>query len=270
MNRRFFTKPGDSLLLSHDPIEAAIRTQRVIHTLGLDISDVVVSPLTRLPIPMNSGVLPRDGKPSSRPRPRDTNATSMWLPFWWLPSSASSRLELDNGQPENINTMAVRLALELEASNLYDPLTGLWVDVLEPLGIDTTDQDGIDRVEMWLEGGFDAVLNKLNDERIAVSSHGRSMLDSALWLQSRLYPVVWHDGADSLMETLDEILPSGEFDALEPIVDAASVWFRGCDEWSDDPFEESLEGALALRSRLQHVVEKYEGANENLVDALLT
>lgn len=260
-DRTFFTEPGDSLLLSHDPIEAALRTQRVMHSLG--VSNVVASPLTRLPLPFNGGRLPESG------RPRSINPSSMWLPLWWLPRTTTALWLLDDGQTEGTNVMAVRLCLELEASGLYDPITGLWTDVLAPLGIDTTTEDGVRRIQKWLDGSFDEVLDILDEKGVEVSGQGRSILDSALWLQAPLYRCAWHDGALSLVDTLDEVLSVGELAAIRPIADVASTWFRGCDEWTDVAFKASLSSVLALREQLRTIVDSYADANIELVSALL-
>jgi hypothetical protein len=254
--RRFFTAPGDSLLLSHDPIEAALRTSRVMVRLGVrNGNHVIASPLTRLPLPDGAG--------------HDVAAESLWLPFWWWPPSIAGWQQLDNGDFEGTNTRAVRLALELEASGLYDPVSGLWVDVLKPRGIDTTTEDGVSRIETWLRGGKDPTLSELERNGLDVAFQGRSALDSALWLQQRLFHCAWHDGAEALLDVVDTALSEKELSAVHPVSQIASVWFAGCSQWDDFTFHPTLKGVLTLRSKLRDIVDAYADANAGLVNALI-
>ncbi len=250
--RTFFTEPGDSLLLSHDPISAALRTQRVIHALGT--REVVASPLTRLPIPTNK---------------MNASAASLWLPFWWLSKDVIDPMTLDDGSMEGPNTRAVRLALILEDSGLYDPSTGLWTDVLASRGIDTTTQDGVDRVQAWLDGDDDEALSELDETGLQTPNYGRTMLESSAGLQDRLFRCVWHDGAVSLLDIVDEMLTEGELASVRPVADIAATWFQGSGHWEDRPFKASLQGVLALRTQLRELVDAYDDANASLVYALL-
>jgi hypothetical protein len=266
--RRFFTSPGDSLLLSHDPIETALRTQHVMKKLGLSgSSDTIASLLTRLPLPYNAGRRIGGGETASL-RPRG-NAASFWLPVWWFPSEIATRRRLDNGDTEGMNTQAVRLALELEASGLYDPESGVWIDVLESRGIDTTTDDGVARVQAWLDGGNDRVLSELERTGPDVEFQGRSALDSALWLQRRLFHCAWHDGAESLLDVIDAALDENDITVVRPVAQIASTWFMGCEQWVERPFNPTLKGVLALRGQLRKIVDVYADANVELVTSLL-
>ncbi|MGN7187543.1 hypothetical protein [Microbacterium enclense] len=80
----------------------------------------------------------------------------LWHPLAWLPYDQATRawVQVADGEwvQETEREWAVRLAWELTATGLYDPVRG-WVDVLALHGIDITSPEGQARISDWVAEG---------------------------------------------------------------------------------------------------------------------
>lgn len=155
--RPYQSEPGDSLLLPGNPIEAGFTYGHYQRATGVPHEDLVSSTLVAVPIP----VRPVEGF-GETPRWRGARAELMWHPLMWLPGEVTTRAEFD-GRRETLDEFAVRVAIQLTDSNLYDPATGTWLDVLAIGGLNVDDPADVERVRLWLGGAPDSLLGGLED-----------------------------------------------------------------------------------------------------------
>lgn len=156
VRRPFLLETGEQLLLSPNVLDSAARFVQFVEQSGLDAGDVVSDPIVAVPLPVYyqggrfSGVTP----------------DLMWLPLFWLPESIGLRFQVieDEGQEPRAETdveWAVRVALELQAANLYSAENG-WVDVLALFGLDIENPVDIARIEAWQRGSADQTLDAID------------------------------------------------------------------------------------------------------------
>ncbi|WP_062379252.1 hypothetical protein [Demequina pelophila] len=155
------TEPGDRLV---QPVDLAAQERRASfiesHT-GMRVdrgggrrgaSPLYLSPVVSLPLPQAGrgwDALQRTGR---------RVASTLCSPLYWLPAEL-----FIGGDPERCRDEdALRAALAILRSDLYDPVDGVWLDVLAPLGIDVRQPDGLARVARWDAGGRDLALDGLD------------------------------------------------------------------------------------------------------------
>lgn len=141
--------------MSTSPVEAAIRFGQMADALGIPVDALMSSLLCSIPLP----TYPLDF--TGRRRWAGVNASAMWHPLLWLPDRVAKRYQMseDPGDIESDDRWAVRVALELSASGMYDDVSGTWLDVLAVIGLDVNDATDQARVQSWLDGVPDALLD---------------------------------------------------------------------------------------------------------------
>jgi hypothetical protein len=135
----------------------------------------------------------------------------MWHPLFWLPKNLSDRYLLTHpDDPDQIlETDAmwmVRVALTMEASGLYDPETGGWVDILDTVGIDIEKRADRDRIQQWQKGGVDDLLDSIDLGPYLSNSNPEKSdwaLEMSILLQEDLRAGSWCLLATDLLETID-------------------------------------------------------------------
>lgn len=194
--RALITEPGTHLLLPTSIFDVQQNFTAFIEWSGLTPEQLVISPLSALPLPAYSAI------PEGRRRWPGVRPEAMWHPLMWLPARLTSPRII---QTEGTNTTwretpdewTVRTLLEMtdtvpvqidnawwvllydfagrrfvrpaDAGDnhlvpMYDPATGTWLDVLSTVGIDVDDAIGLARVEAWLEGEPDPALDSIDLE----------------------------------------------------------------------------------------------------------
>ncbi|WP_114906728.1 hypothetical protein [Ornithinimicrobium murale] len=192
--RPYQSEPGDSLLLPGNPIEAGFTYAHYQRATGVPHEHLASSTMVAVPIP----VRPEDGF-GETPRWPTARPELMWHPLMWLPHDVASRAEFD-GRTETLDEFALRVAIQVTESSLYDPASGTWLDVLAVGGLDVDDPADVERVRLWLSGGPDALLDGLS-ETVG------NLLD--------MRPEVSPELADHLEMTLDELQTArDEYDPL--------------------------------------------------------
>lgn len=209
--REFLLEPGEPPLLSRSPIVAGERFGRFCQVTGLDPGDVSSSPLAAFPAPRYRG-----SYPGGRRRPPGVRAEAMWHPLMWLPRRLGGRAVLErapDGTPtlvENTDEWLVRVGLEVGVSGLYDQASGGWVDVLALHGLDVADPAVLERIERWLAGGDDEVLDGVDlEEHLAVQRDPWWSLVLATELVPLLTECAWALGAQALAESVDDLVLDG-------------------------------------------------------------
>lgn len=206
--REWMTEPGEPLLLSRDPIESVIRFGQFSEQTGIDTDSVYAGRLVAIPLP----IYPETWAPGTR-RWGGTKAQMMWHPIMWLPTYTTTRQNLPSDRaegtsPETDDEWAIRVALELTASGLYDDATGTWLDVLATVGIDIDRPEAQARVAAWLSGRSDPELDGIDlSEWMTDPEDPDWASHSAAGLLPDLLQFSWALGADSLLAVLDS-LPS--------------------------------------------------------------
>lgn len=172
--------PGEQLVLFHhiDPVAFFERIRWFREATGLADEQVVASLLCGVPLP----VAERDdlGLISRWP---SASADVLWLPVFWLPEALALRYTVQTEDGERIESddeWAIRVAIELTGSGLYDPETGTWLDVLAAHGIDKDAPDTALRVAAWLDGEEDEVLDNIDLSSYFTLIDGQSMHEAAL------------------------------------------------------------------------------------------
>lgn len=254
--RPFLLDPGQSLLLTSDPVRAAINYGLFKNETGITSGDdLVASRMSPTPLPTNAG-RPADG---SRRRVAGLRAEAMWMPTLWLPPDVTRRrrFQISGGEvisvPVDAPTTAgvyweseelwvIRLCLELSESGIYDPYTGTWLDTLGLIGVDIDEPRSVARVQQWLDGGPDAELDLLDSglELGAILSDDADpgwALSSALAMYDQMLECSWALGADSLADVardlLSDIADNPDVDPddcqfmLEMLCVIGPTWFAG-------------------------------------------
>lgn len=155
--RPYQSEPGDNLLLPGNPIEAGFTYAHYQRATGVPHENLVSSTLVAVPIPV-----PPHGGFGESPRWDGVRPEMMWHPLMWLPAHVTARAEFD-GRRETSDEFAVRVAIQLLESNLYDHVSGTWLDILAVGGLDVDDPADVERVRLWLAGGGDSLLDSLSD-----------------------------------------------------------------------------------------------------------
>lgn len=254
--RPFLLHPGQSLIAAGDPIQAALDYQVSAEALGISPDHLMASRMTAVAIPENSG------RPANRSRRRweGTRPEMMWLPLLWLPHRLASRYRfqvvdgevfaIDPSSPraENVLTKpavgfevytetqdlwALRVALEIEASGVYDTDTGTWFDVLAYIGINVDTPNHLARVQRWLDGADDNDLDLLDtglelDRLITDQRDPTWALSSALSMHQSMLEGVWARGADSLLGMTDDLAVSIMSGEVTKVAQAKSILSTVC------------------------------------------
>lgn len=199
---------GEPLLLARSAIETAVRFTAYAGESGLPRPAVLSTPLCSMPLPIYTDFGTRDdGK--RRRRWEGTRPEYMWHPLMWLPPRVAGRYQLDDPRTgesrlEDDDLWAIRVAFELTASGLYDPITGTWFDVLHTVGIDIEEPADVARVERWLNGAADEDLDSIDLSGYLDIDPSNWALETALALRDDLERASWALIADDLLTLADE------------------------------------------------------------------
>lgn len=219
--RPLLIEPGEPLLLSRNALDVLVRRTGWIEATGIDEAHTFSTPALCIPLPLYEANWPERGLR----RWAGTRASAMWHPLMWLPRSLSHRgtirtVEEDGTTIETVEPLdvwALRVALELFVSGMYDITTGGWVDILATVDLDIDDPADEARVQRWLEGFPDPVLDDVDLSPWFHNADNENWaLQAALDLRDFIIPASWAAAADSLYEYLDTLYSTeGELDDAE-------------------------------------------------------
>ena len=171
----FLTEPNETLQDLIDPLERIQRSDTFVRLTGLDGVNMINTPLLTIPIPRyySQGYGEGGGR-----RWAGLNPAAMWHPLMWLPKNITERYAhaanlidptlSDDDETEVIESddlWATRMAMELTVNGFYDAATGLWRDILDMHGLDRYQPETLQRVERWLDGQPDEVLDSIDLSR---------------------------------------------------------------------------------------------------------
>ena len=229
--RTLCERRGQGLLLASSPLAARITLSRYADAFGLAEDEFVSSPLCSVP-------LVRFGPDGRLASGRTPAPEAMWHPLLWMADPRWRPQRGANGQMEREYAWAIRVALELAASGLYDEASGTWLDVAALAGVDVGTGDGRERMAAWLGGAEDRDL-----DRVDLSAYVANLADPHWALRAAretgddLVICSFALGADSLLGDLLAMGFSGQVqkrshalggDAvaiLRSVADVGRAWF---------------------------------------------
>lgn len=210
VRRHLLPEAQESLLLCMVALDVPFRFEEFAGITGLADQAIYSTPLLAVPIPRYFDI------PEGQRRWKGVNPAVLWHPLFWLPPRVADRYELsdDDGDTEleDDDTWAVRVALEMTLSGLYDPADGSWVDILHLAGIDITTVASQARVRAWLNGAADSVLDAIDlSDYLTVNDDPDWAIGSAM----QLLPIVRGASASVIAASLHAMV---EADQLYPAI----------------------------------------------------
>jgi hypothetical protein len=164
--RPFLLAPGQSLIPSFDPVDTTEKFGAFVTLSGYPYDCLLATRMTAIPLPTE-----QRWRGNS-----EVKAAMLWHPYFWLPKEVIERKTFriaDDGEvsagvdgpgdvyEEDALTWGIRVGVELMASGIYDDDSGTWVDVMDLVGIDIDSENGLTRVQRWLNGAVDQDLDLL-------------------------------------------------------------------------------------------------------------
>lgn len=217
IRRAMLAEAGEPLLMSTSALSVMVRDGDFSELTGIPSAAIMSNPLCAVPLPLYSRI------PEGRRRWEGTRADAMWHPLLWLPSRLAFRYDIsiegDEGEAflESDDVWAIRMALELSTSGLYDPESGQWVDILHTVNIDVDNPTHVARVQNWLDGAPDEDLDAIDLTEYLDLPDRDWALESAIALLPELRQATWALMANDLLSTLDDSLDPANPQSLETI-----------------------------------------------------
>lgn len=211
--RLFLAEPGEQPILTRDPIEYIERFDRFVEATGIVPERVLSTPLVNVPLPVAM-----KAQDDTIQRWSGIDPAMMWLPLFWLPPHLALRYKYrvidpetggDSGdfQIESDEVWAMRVMLELTYSGLYSPVDGTWGDVLSFYGLDVENPVDQARVQMWLSGNPDEVLDSIDlTDHILNAEDPEWALVAARHLADTAVPAQWSLSAGGLLVAISQQL----------------------------------------------------------------
>lgn|GEM_PF-5880815 len=253
--RAAYLRPKQPIVTSLVPIEHA----RIWCEFSVDTGiDRLVSSIM-CPVPIPEYPLPR--------RRPGAKANMLWHPFLWLPAHIAERR--NEAEVADDDLYALRVALEVDATGLYDRHSGTWLDVCSTVGVDLDDPNGIARAQAWLDGAPDPAFDDIDltdwthNPQDPFWASDVAAANLKLWSE-----VVWYEGANFQAETVaqlasDTTIPAEELQGfLAALAGVSAAWFErvppiGSSRLPGRPslvleaIEERLKGAVLPESELR-------------------
>lgn len=195
--RTFLLESGEQLLVTRDALIAAERLTDFVTESGIAPELTVADPVTAVPLPVHTRGQRFD----------DVNPTALWNPLFWLPESLALRVRIRENdtaepRPETDAEWAIRIALELASSGLYDPATG-WVDVFALYSIDPDNPDDLEAIQAWQAGLPEERLDVIDLSKHVTFSANNEAFHSAQEMYPLLMSAQWAYTASSLLVAVE-------------------------------------------------------------------
>ena len=204
---------GTHLLFCTSAWQLAIGYADFVDYTGLRDDQVFSAPVVATPIP-------RYAEQVAGRRWAGVAPEALWHPLFWLPERVWRRRVIEDlVEPEQV--WAVRVCLEVQAAELYDPDLG-WFDVLAETGIRTGDSDDMVRVLAWLNGAGEPTLDDIDLEDRLLDDDGDWAADTASGMTGAFQGRAWAVIADELLGYLEE-QPSSTAEAAEQLRTVAQL-----------------------------------------------
>lgn len=269
--REFLVEPGSGVALSPDIDNYLDRRAQFIQLTGLSPSDLVSSPLVRIPIPQ--GMKDPHGVPL---RWDGVKPEALWHPFFWLPASVALRARVvDEDGRERIESdeeYLIRVIVQCVQAGLLEVDTGTWLDVPSKFGIDVDDPDTRARLVRWEQGAEDPLFDRIDIEPLFAGCDINSDIVRNATGQTPLYVLAqWAYTSEHLGRTISDLQEDDRDLGIEPEVQrartlqalaTAHLGFSGGDLIGDTETLRQIEHLMAS-------LEQHEGSDIDLIHAQL-
>ena len=221
--RAMLTEAGEVLLVSTSAMSVMVRDGDFSEQTGIAADAIMSNPLCAIPLPIYSRI------PEGQRRWSGVRPEAMWHPLMWLPDRLAFRYDIsvegDDSAPflESDDLWAIRMALELSTSGLYDAESGEWVDILATINLNVENPADLSRVQAWLDGAPDEDLDAIDLSNYLDLPDREWALSSAIALLPELQPASWALMANDLLAVLDDALDPDESQDLDTIRAVSSV-----------------------------------------------
>lgn len=200
--RRHLTNEGEPLIVANDAMAPVTRYAQWRDETGLGDDRIINGTLCVVPLPKYIS-LAEGTRQFAGVKPE-----SLWHPLFWLPPRLTKRYNMPNGtggfEPESDELWGLRIGLEMTTSGLYRPDDG-WVDVMSLIGLDVENDVDLARLEEWLAGEPDDLLDTVDLEPLLYKGDGDdAMLISAVGMLEILTEQQWAMVANSMLMMLWE------------------------------------------------------------------
>ena len=205
----------------------------------------------------------------------------LWHPLFWLPRRLAGRYQIaEDGELESDDAWAVRVALELTISGVYEAASGTWLDVTSGVGVDVGTPEGLRRAADWLAGRPDPGLDAVDLDGLITDTKAPDWAASAAHeMLPGLHQASWALGADSLLDVLDGLaddVEQGEMTELAAVAQVAStvaafgaIWAAGAPGQNGESPAQILSSLEAVVAEATGIAELMDGPVANIADVLL-
>jgi len=225
--RPFLSAPGERLLMTNDPVTYIERFEEFAIVSGIPEERILAMPLIATPLPV-----PIKAPAGGLARWTMANPSFFWHPLMWLPERLALRAQYRTVDPrsggtsidyevEPDDTWAIRVVTALSGAGLYDAETGTWLDVLAYFGLNINDPVDYARVERWVAGDADNLLDAIDlSEQFDFGTTIGDEVQIAADLAASLVPAQWSITAARIAELVLEARIRGE----ESLPEVLATW----------------------------------------------
>lgn len=213
--REMRTSAGVPLLLTDSVTAQVLRLAEITRLTGIPEDAFVIDPMCSVPLPRYEAF-----DATTQRRWAGLKPESMWHPLLWLPERVARRqtyIDPVSGltKTETDRLWAIRVAIELQVSGLYDPLRG-WLDVLSVAGLDADDDLDQARIGDWLDGEPDEILDSIDLTVFTEFEPTNYALSDAIELLPVLEQAAWAQIADESFAATQAALLGPDDNPLGP------------------------------------------------------
>jgi hypothetical protein len=275
--REAWNAPGEPLLAPSDLTKMLEREDDFVTYTDLVFGrDYYTNPIFAHPIPIYPDRWPVIHG-IRRNRWEGLEASTAWHPLYWLPERLAKRahVKYDDGSErfESEHEYLVRLGAELLATGLYHQEDGTWVDVFAMYGLDIDNQSHLSRIEDWLAGGRDEILDNIDLDWLFNHDEAPS-IEMAQNYAPTVVEAAAYIAASSILENLES-----DQESIRAATFAANVFLKDAVGENDEPvggfFADTHAVAMSdllpkdLYSRIKGVLDSVMKQNEPAYERLV-
>lgn len=248
IRRRHLTDPNEPLTINTDALATVDRVSKWREETNLPDERIITGTLCVVPLPLYVAV-PEGARQFPEVKPE-----ALWHPLFWLPPRLARRYNMPDGKggyaPETDQLWGLRIALEMVASGLYTPEGG-WVDLMAQVGLDTTNDVDLARLEEWQAGAPDELLDSIDLEPLMYKGDGPdAVLTSSVGMLEPLTEQQWAMVSNNLLMTLWDAADDPQV-SFEQLVDTTIlVATLALSSLIDVPTDEDEEGTVDFWERI--------------------
>lgn len=243
IRRRHLTNQDEPLTIVTNALSPVERVSQWREETNLPDERIITGTVCAVPLPLYIAV------PDGARQFPDVKPEALWHPLFWLPPRLAKRYNMPDGKgnfyPETDALWGLRIALEMVTSGLYTPEGG-WIDMMAQIGLDTTNDVDLARIEEWQSGSPDELLDSIDLEPLLYKGDGTdAVLTSAVGMLEPLTEQQWAMVSNSLVIMLWDAAddPQVSFEQLVDTTILVATLALSCliDVPTDDDEEEPVD-----------------------------